>query len=81
LITKRKFQVIYFRALNPLITGLVKRPEDYRWFSPTHHVQTDNKGRFLSFNFGLKEFGKMMNTAILVTPTSSVAKSLYIRTT
>ncbi len=45
--------------LNPLRAGLVKRPEDYRWCSLAHHVQTGNKDRFLSFSFGLKEFGKM----------------------
>ncbi len=45
--------------LNPLRAGLVTRPEEYRWCSLAYHVQTDNKDRFLSFNFGLKEFGKM----------------------
>ena len=43
--------------LNPIRAGLVKRPEDYRWCSLGYHVQTRNKGRFLSLDFGLREFG------------------------
>jgi hypothetical protein len=43
--------------LNPLRAGLVKRPEDYRWNSLGYHVQTGNKGDFLSLDFGLIEFG------------------------
>jgi putative transposase len=43
--------------LNPVRAGLVKRPEDYRWCSLGYHVQTRNKGRFLSLDFGLWEFG------------------------
>jgi REP element-mobilizing transposase RayT len=43
--------------LNPVRAGLVKRPEDYRWCSLGYHVQTRNKGRFLSLDFGLGEFG------------------------
>lgn len=43
--------------LNPLRAGLVKRPEDYRWCSLGYHTQTRNKGRFLSLDFGLREFG------------------------
>ena len=43
--------------LNPVRAGLVKRPEDYRWCSLGYHVQTRNKGRFLSLDFGLREFG------------------------
>jgi putative transposase len=37
--------------------GMVKRPEDYRWCSLGYHLQTGNKGRFLSLDFGLREFG------------------------
>ncbi len=44
--------------LNPLRAGLVKRPEDYRWNSLGYHMQSDNKDKLLSFDFGLKEFGK-----------------------
>lgn len=40
--------------LNPIRAGLVSRPEDYRWNSIGYHVQTSNKGRFLSLDFGLK---------------------------
>ena len=37
--------------------GLVERPEDYRWNSLGYHVQTNNEDKFLSLDFGLKEFG------------------------
>jgi len=43
--------------LNPLRAGLVERPEDYRWNSLGYHIQTGNKGDFLSLDFGLVEFG------------------------
>ncbi len=43
--------------LNPLRAGLVKRPEDYRWNTLGYHMQTGNKDGFLSFDFGMKEFG------------------------
>jgi putative transposase len=43
--------------LNPVRAGLVERPEDYRWCSLGYHVQTGNKERFLSLDFGLREFG------------------------
>ncbi len=43
--------------LNPFRAGLVKRPEEYRWSSIGYHVQWKNKGRFLSLDFGLREFG------------------------
>jgi len=42
--------------LNPLRAGIVDRPEDYRWNSLRYHIQTANKDRFLSTDFGLKEF-------------------------
>jgi REP element-mobilizing transposase RayT len=45
--------------LNPLRAGLVNRPEDYRWNSLGYHVQTGNKDKFLSLDFGLQEFGIM----------------------
>jgi len=35
----------------------VKRPEEYRFCSLGYHVQTGNKDRFLSLDFGLAEFG------------------------
>ena len=38
--------------LNPLRAGLVDRPEDYRWNSLGYHIQTGNKGSFLSLDFG-----------------------------
>jgi putative transposase len=43
--------------LNPLRAGLVKRPEDYRWNTLGYHLQTGIEDGFLSFDFGLKEFG------------------------
>jgi hypothetical protein len=39
-----------------LRAGIVKRPEDYRWNSLGYHVQTNNRDKFLSTDFGLKEF-------------------------
>ena len=42
--------------LNPVRAGLVERPDDYRWNSLGYHLQTNNKDRFLSTDFGLKEF-------------------------
>ena len=42
--------------LNPLRAGLVKRPEEYRWSSIGYHMQTNNKDKFLSTDFGFKEF-------------------------
>ena len=42
--------------LNPLRAGLEERPEDYRWNSLGYHIQTNNKDKFLSTDFGLKEF-------------------------
>ena len=42
--------------LNPLRAVLVERPEEYRWNSLGYHIQTNNKGNFLSTDFGLREF-------------------------
>lgn len=42
--------------LNPVRAGIVKRPEEYRWSSVGYHVQTGNKGDFLSLDFGISEF-------------------------
>ena len=42
--------------LNPVRAGIVERPEDYRWCSLGYHIQTNNKDRFLSTDFGLSEF-------------------------
>lgn len=44
--------------LNPVRAGLVKTPEEYRWCSVGYHVQTNNKGRFLSLDFGLRDLEK-----------------------
>jgi len=50
-----KYWLLYV-VLNPLRAGLVDRPEKYRWNSLGYHIQTENKERFLSTDFGLKEF-------------------------
>ncbi len=39
--------------LNPVRAGIVTRPEDYRWCSLGWHMQTGNRGGFLSLDFGL----------------------------
>ena len=41
--------------LNPMRAGIVEKPEDYRWSSLGYHIQTGNKGGFLSTDFGLAE--------------------------
>lgn len=41
--------------LNPVRAGIVTKPEEYRWCSLGYHVQTNNKDRFLSLEFGLQE--------------------------
>jgi hypothetical protein len=43
--------------LNPVRAGIAVKPEDYRWSSMGYHVQTGNKGNFLSLDFGLREHG------------------------
>ena len=45
--------------LNPLRAGIVEKPEDYRWSSIGYHVQANNKGGFLSLDFGLKGCGSL----------------------
>ena len=45
--------------LNPIRAAIVERPEDYRWCSLAYHIQTGNRDDFLSFDFGLVEFGIM----------------------
>ncbi len=42
-----------YTDLNPLRTGLVYRPEEYRWNSYGYHLQTENKDRFLHTDYGL----------------------------
>ena len=43
--------------LNAIRAGIVKKPENYRRCSLGYHVQARNKGRLLSLDFGLREFG------------------------
>ena len=45
--------------LNPVRAGIARRPEGYRWSSLGYHVQAGNAERFLSMDFGLREFGVM----------------------
>ena len=33
------------------------KPEEYRWSSIGYHIQRNNNDKFLSLDFGLKEFG------------------------
>jgi len=42
--------------LNPIRAGIVEKPEAYRWCSLGYHAQTNNQDRFLSTDFGLREF-------------------------
>jgi len=42
--------------LNPVRAGICERPEDYRWNSLGYHIQSGNKGDFLSLDFGLWGF-------------------------
>jgi len=42
--------------LNPIRAGMVKRPEDFKWSSLGYHIQTRNKGKLLSLDFGLKDW-------------------------
>jgi hypothetical protein len=43
--------------LNPVRANIVKRPEDYRWSSLGYHLQTSNRGNFLSLDLGMAEWG------------------------
>jgi len=42
--------------LNPVRAGIAEKPEEYRWCSLGYHAQTHNRDRFLSTDFGLREF-------------------------
>ncbi len=42
--------------LNPVRAGIAEKPEAYRWCSLGYHAQTRNQERFLSTDFGLREF-------------------------
>jgi len=44
--------------LNPIRAGIVKRPEEYRWCSLGHLIQSGNKDKFLSLDFGMKEWNE-----------------------
>ncbi len=53
----RRINCLAYIDLNPIRAGIVERPEEYRWCSLAYHMQTKNKDNFLSFDFGLREFG------------------------
>ncbi len=42
--------------LNPIRAGIAEKPEEYRWCTLGYHAQTNNLDRFLSLDFGLREF-------------------------
>ena len=42
--------------LNPIRAGIAEKSEAYRWCSLGYHAQTHNRDRFLSTDFGLREF-------------------------
>ena len=44
--------------LNPVRAGIVKRPEEYRWCSLGYHIQSGNKDKLLSVDFGMKEWNE-----------------------
>ncbi len=52
--------------LNPIRAGLAEKPEDYRWSSIGYHAQTNNKGKFLSTDYGLSSYGEMTETERLI---------------
>jgi REP element-mobilizing transposase RayT len=43
--------------LNPVRAGIVDKPEEYRWCSLGYHVQSGNRGDFLSMEFGHGDMG------------------------
>jgi REP element-mobilizing transposase RayT len=45
--------------LNPIRAGVVRKPEDYTWCSLGYHLQTGNKGKLLSVDFGLLEWNEL----------------------
>ena len=51
--------------LNPIRAGIVEKPEAYRWCSLGYHAQTHNRDKFLSMDFGLREFALKSATARL----------------
>ena len=44
--------------LNAVRAGIVKRPEEYRWCSLGYHIQSGNKDKLLSVDFGMKEWNE-----------------------
>ncbi len=43
--------------LNPVRAALVDKPEAYRWCSLGYHFQANNRGKFISLDFGLEDSG------------------------
>jgi REP element-mobilizing transposase RayT len=50
--------------LNPVRAGIVDRPEEYRWSSLGYHVQSGNRGGFLSLDFGHGDMGVSISERI-----------------
>ena len=46
--------------LNPVRANIVERPEDYRWSSIGYHIQSGNEGGLLNTDYGIPEFGDMI---------------------
>ncbi len=42
--------------LNPVRAGIVHRPEEYRWSSIGYHLQTGNRDKLLSVDYGMNDW-------------------------
>lgn len=56
---KTLVNLLAYVDLNPIRAGMVAKPEDYRWCSIGYQIQTGNRRRFLSVDFGLKEWDEL----------------------
>ena len=51
--------------LNAVRAGIVKRPEEYRWCSLGYHIQSGNRDKLLSVDFGMKEWNESSEKEII----------------
>jgi putative transposase len=51
-------QVVRFIHLNPVAAGLVRYPEEYRWSSHRHYLQTKNRPAWLDTDAVLEQVGE-----------------------
>ena len=51
--------------LNAVRAGIVKRPEEYRWCSLGYHIQSGNRDKLLSVDFGMKEWNEFSEKEII----------------